>query len=131
MRVMLISDQPLTSIGLRNVLRRVEPAVDVYYAVSFAEGTRALGEQRFDAVVLDLDTHDARRLAAAARLRRQWPDLALALLAESAPAEEAVSASEFGVVPFLLKTAPHREIETALGRVVRRSAAAQPLRLTA
>jgi DNA-binding NarL/FixJ family response regulator len=124
MKVLVISDQPLTSIGMRTLLARIDGSVDVHFAISLAEAMQSLCERRYEMMILDLDIQGGRRLSGALLLRQMWPRVALALLSESQRDEEAVRTADFAAVPFLLKTASNRQLEHTFKLLVRRRAVA-------
>lgn len=114
MDVLAISDQPLTVLALRSILRQASPAAQVFDASHLGEAMSMLGEpEQFGMIVLDLDTHGVRGLSTPALLRQMWPSVPLVLLASRECDVPFVRAVELGVSGYVLKTASTEELRRA------------------
>ena len=119
MDILLISDQPLTVLALRAVLNRHEPVANVVDASHMAEAMTLLtGPQKFDLMVLDLDTHGVRPVSTTALLREMWPQMPLALLASTECDSTIVRSVDLGVCGYVLKTADADTLRSAFKQML-------------
>lgn len=115
MEALVISDQPLTVVGIRSLLRTVDPTVSVCDATHMAEAMGMLcGEHRIGLIVLDLDTHGTRPLMNIALLRDMWPCIPLAVMSSKECDSTIVQAVDLGVAGYLLKSADNDTLRAAL-----------------
>lgn len=106
MEAVVISDQPLTVLGIRSLLHAVDAAVRVCDATHMGEAMGMLsGEHRIGLIVLDLDMHGARPLMNIALLRDLWPSVPLAVISSKDCDSTIVDAVDLGVLGYLLKNA--------------------------
>jgi len=114
MDVLAISDQPLTVLALRSLLRQASPAAQVFDASHLGEAMAMLGKrEQFGMIVLDLDAHGVRCVGTPALIRQMWPSVPLVLLASRECDVSIVRAVELGVSGYVLKTARTEELRRA------------------
>lgn len=121
MRVLVISDQPLTVFALRGVLLQCDPDATVDDAAYLAEAMELLTlshRDPIDLILLDLDTHGMRRIHGATLLRQMWPDIPLAVISATEPDLDVVHAIDIGAMGYLLKTADTDTLVNALRHVM-------------
>jgi DNA-binding NarL/FixJ family response regulator len=119
MEALVISDQPLTVLGIRSLLRTVDQAVNVCDATHMGEAMGMLcGEHRIGLIVLDLDTHGARPLMNIALLRDMWPAIPLVVMSSKDCDSTIVKAVDLGVVGYLLKSTDNDTLRAALKQVL-------------
>lgn len=117
--VLAISDQPLTALALRSVLRRLDPMTVVEDASHLGEAMELLtGTRAFGLIVLDLDNHRPCEISTAALLRRMWPSIPLALLSSHECDTTIVRALSLGVSGYLLKTDDAETLHAAFSRIL-------------
>lgn len=120
MDILLISDQPLTVVALRAVLRRQVPDAQVLDAAYMAEAMTLLNEHTdVRLVVLDLDTHGVRPVSTSALLRELWPQVPLVVLASNESDAGLLESVDLGVAAYLLKTAETQALHDAFGELLR------------
>jgi len=119
MEALVISDQPLTVLGIRSLLRTVDLAVSVCDATHMGEAMGMLcGEHRIGLIVLDLDTHGSRPLMNAALLRDMWPSIPLVVMSSRESDSMIVRAIDLGVTGYLPKDADTDDLREALRLVL-------------
>ena len=121
MRVLVISDQPLTVFALRSVLQHCEPSAVVDDATYLAEAMELLTAARrhpIDLIILDLDMPAVRRVHGAMLLRQMWPDIPLAVISAIEPDLDVVRTIDIGAMGYLLKTADTDTLVNAVRHVM-------------
>lgn len=119
MEALVISDQPLTVLGIRTLLRTVDQSVAVCDATHMADAMGMLcGEHHVGLIVLDLDTRGTRPLMNIALLRDMWPNIPLAVISSKNCDSTMVKAVDLGVVGYLLKSSENDTLRTALKHVL-------------
>jgi DNA-binding NarL/FixJ family response regulator len=119
MEALVISDQPLTVLGIRSLLRAADPAVAVCDASGMADAMGMLcGEHRIGLIVLDLDTHGTRPLMNTALLRDMWSSIPLVVMSSKECDSTIVQAVDLGVVGYLLKSADNDTLRGAFRQVL-------------
>ena len=119
MKILVISDQPLTSCALHSLLRHSHPMAAVHDVARFSDAMRRLqGNLVFDFIVLDIDTHGTGRMHGAALLRRLWPDVALVIMSAVRNDDEVARAMDVGAMAYLPKTANMETLTKAFRQVI-------------
>ncbi len=96
------------------------------YADCLATASRLLGQQVFDAAVLDRNLPDGDGLALARRLRAEGNPLPLLILTARDTLEDKLVGFDAGVDDYLVKPFALQEVEVRLLALVRRSGARRP-----
>jgi DNA-binding NarL/FixJ family response regulator len=132
MEALVISDQPLIVLGLRSLLRTVDPTMIVCDAAHMGEAMGMLtGEHSVGLIVLDLDTQGARPLMNVALLREMWSGIPLVVMSSKECDSTIVQTVELGVVGYVLKSAGTDTLREAFRRVQAGEAYLPDVRLAA
>jgi PAS domain S-box-containing protein len=103
-RVLLVEDNPSDAHLVRSFLQQAErPRVTLVEAARLDEALLRLGEQRFDAILLDLFLPDARDLDALDPVRQAAPDTPIVVLTVHDEDELATRGVRAGVQDYLIK----------------------------
>ncbi len=125
-RVLLADDEPLVRAGLVSILA-TDPALRV--VAEAGDGHEALDAARrhaLDLVLLDIRMPRLDGLRTLEQLRRQLPDLPVAMLTTFADEDYVAEAAAHGAMGFLLKSDAPRELITAARAVADGGAAFSP-----
>lgn len=125
-RVLLADDEPLVRAGLVSILA-TDPALSV--VAEAGDGHEALDAARrhaLDLVLLDIRMPRLDGLRTLEQLRRELPDLPVAMLTTFADEDYVAEAAAHGAMGFLLKSDAPRELITAARAVADGGAAFSP-----
>lgn len=126
-RIMIVDDHSMIRSGLRMLLSSKEDIEVVAEASEGDEGVRAAMEHRPDVVLMDLSMpHGKDGLTAASELREQLPETAVLFLTMHDDDEYLFRAINAGAGGYVLKSAPHEELLTAIRTVARGDAYLYP-----
>ena len=120
MRILVISDQPLTVFALRTVLQQCDPAAAVDGAASLAEAMTllAVNGSSIELILFDIDMPESRRLHGAPLLHQMWPDISLAVVSAIEPDDDVVRSINIGAMGYLVKTAGAQTLMEALRQIM-------------
>jgi DNA-binding NarL/FixJ family response regulator len=105
--VLLIDDNPLYGLGLRELVKSAHPALGVSEARTFASARSLLRECGEIALILfDFKTHDSGGFVGLFQLRTEFPNIPVIVLSANADADLITRAVSFGAAGFVLKSAP-------------------------
>lgn len=116
-RVVLAEDQGMVR-GALAVLLNIEPDIEVVASARDGEeALRAVGQQRPDVLVTDIEMPRLTGLELAARVRELYPETRVMMLTTFARPGYLRRAMESGVQAYLLKDRPSAELAESLRRV--------------
>jgi DNA-binding NarL/FixJ family response regulator len=118
LRVVIADDHPLVRRALAESLTRVLGKPEITEVGSLGDATTALGEEKADLLLLDLQMPGMNGLASLTALRTSYP--AVPILVVSANEDPLIMREvlEFGASGFLPKSAPISEIGAAVGAIL-------------
>ncbi|MDQ3816020.1 MAG: response regulator, partial [Armatimonadota bacterium] len=103
-QVLLIEDNPTDVLLIEETLSAVTSAqFEVTHVERLGAALERLGEQRFDAVLLDLGLPDSQGLETFDKLHRQYPQIPIVVLTGLDDETVAVQAVQAGAQDFLVK----------------------------
>ena len=106
-QVLLIDDNPLYGLGLRELVKSAENPLGVSEARSFTRARAILRETDEIALILfDFKTHDSGGFVGLFQLRNEFPDIPVVVLSATADADIISRAVAFGAAGFVFKSAP-------------------------
>jgi len=116
MQILIITDEPLTAIGLQNTLAAGIPGrhMTVHRSSDLAAPN---GLSKYGLVLLDLETRRAARLDALSVLRRRHPSAAVAVVTGAPCDQEAQTAAHLGARAYLSKSSSLDQLGAALACV--------------
>jgi DNA-binding NarL/FixJ family response regulator len=114
LRILLAEDHSLVRAGIRRVLEDIAGVEVVGEAADGAEAFELARMARPDIVVLDISMPGIGGLDAAARFRREMPDVRVVILTMHAGEAYVLEALHAGVVGYLLKHAALEELPLAI-----------------
>ena len=117
MRIMVVVELTLFRLGLAELMRHVLPGVEVAEAADLDEATERLGEWNADVVLVDLEAAGPEARATLQQLRRDRPEVKVAVLGSASDRISALSWLEAGAHGCLPKTAGLEELCDALRTV--------------
>ena len=105
--ILLIDDNPLYGLGLRELVKNAHSALGVSEARTFASARSLLRESGEIALILfDFKTHDSGGFVGLFKLRGEFPDIPVIVLSAIADPNLISRAVAFGAAGFVLKSAP-------------------------
>lgn len=116
LRVLVVEDNPGDAQLVRVALGSNDTSFDVDHVERVGDAVERLGDERPDAVILDLNLPDSQGLDTFRRLRDAAPDMPVVILTVVSDEESAVEAVRLGAQDYLYKT---ELMGRALPRVVR------------
>jgi two-component system response regulator AlgR len=127
LRVLIVDDEPLARLRLRNLLAdSLHPAVDVVAeAGSGTEALHALASHEVDVALLDIHMPGLDGLALAKRLKAMPHPPEVVFV--TAHAEHALEAFDLAAADYLTKPVRRARLQEALGRVLQRLGHAMPM----
>lgn len=118
-RVLLIDANAIFRLGLREVIKSVEPALVVSEADNFARGRILLRELSDIALImLDIRVPDSGGFAGLFQLRSEFPDIPIIMLANDPKTDQVSRAVTFGAAGIIQKSAPCDAILQSLKRIL-------------
>ena len=118
LRILLVDDQPLFRVGMRNILEQepdfevVAEADDARTAVDAALGTSP------DVVLMDLSLPSPGGIETTQRIKRELPSTAIVVLAVDEDEDALFEAIKAGAAAFILKDIAPEDLVTIIRRVV-------------
>ncbi len=116
-RVLVADDHAVVRRGLRQILEETPDIVVAGEAATAPEVMRAVQDQRWDAVVLDISLHGANGIELLADIRREHPNLPVLILTVYSEEQYAVRAIKAGAAGFLTKDSAPDKLVEALRKV--------------
>ena len=118
MKLLVVEDHPVTRLGVRQLVCERWPDAELVEVPLAADAATRLGNEAFDAVVLDLNLPDTQGLEGLIRLRRIAPDTPLLVLSAHAERAYAARSLQEGAQGYLNKDRAPEELVAAIDRVV-------------
>lgn len=126
-KIIIVDDHAMVRSGLKMLLSGKEDIEVAAEASEGDEGIRAALEHRPDVVLMDLSMpHGKDGLTAASELKKQLPDVAILMLTMHDDDEYLFRAINAGASGYVLKSAPHEELLTAIRSVAKGDAYLYP-----
>lgn len=126
-KIIIVDDHAMVRTGLKMLLSGKEDIEVAAEASEGDEGIRAALEHRPDVVLMDLSMpHGKDGLTAASELKKQLPDVAILMLTMHDDDEYLFRAINAGASGYVLKSAPHEELLTAIRSVAKGDAYLYP-----
>lgn len=114
-KVLLITDTQLVAMAIEMVLEPQANGIELVWRVSTPQGlAECVNGPPLDMIVIDLDTHGARRLGLAKRVIGLQRRARVVTLTGSPSDEEAAQAEALDVDAYLRKDMPNAELAAAL-----------------
>lgn len=127
-RVLLIDSNAICRLGLREVVKAIEPELAVSEADSLARACRILREKRDIAlIVLDIRVPDSDGLLGLFQLRSEFPDIPIIMLTNDPKTDQINRAVAFGVAGIVEKSAPCEAILQSLKRILSGHSCPKPI----
>ncbi|HMH63948.1 MAG TPA: response regulator transcription factor [Rhizomicrobium sp.] len=106
-QALLVDDNPLFRLGLRELIKAAQPKLAISEVETFA-GARALLRESRDValILLDIKVPDCGGFVGLFQLRKEFPQIPIIVLSTSGNAETVSRAVAFGAAGFILKSAP-------------------------
>jgi DNA-binding NarL/FixJ family response regulator len=118
-KALVVDDHPLIQEAVGNVLREIDAAAEIAVAGDMERGFAIAGDGRdLDVVLLDLDLPGLSGIAALKRLRRQMPDVPVAIISATDDARTVIAAIEAGAAGFIPKSSSNDVMVSALQLVL-------------
>ena len=116
LRILLVDDEPSVRKVYGETLRAA--ARDVLAVADAGSAWRALEQERFDAVLLDLRLPDEDGLTLLDRIHERWPELPVAVVTAHGDVATAVEAMRRGARDFVLKPSRPDALRTLVARLL-------------
>jgi len=117
-KVLVADDHAVVRRGLRQILAETKDIEVAAEAASGPEVLRLVREQRFNAVILDVNLGSANGLELLAEIRRERPDVPVLILTVYSAEQYGVRALRAGAAGFLTKESAPDQLVDALRKVV-------------
>ena len=114
--ILITDDHPLFRSALRHAVAKVWPDAAIMEADSVA-GTRQVGQDGVELLLLDLHMRDSDGLAALMDFRADWPAVPVVVVSGSEEPQIAAAARQLGATGFIPKSADLATMREALERV--------------
>lgn len=119
--LVLVQNNPLMRLALRELARRVAPELGFMEVDSFARAREVLaGGPEISLVLLDTTVPDCGGFVGLYHLRQQWPNIPVIVIAANADADSVSRAVAFGAAGYIERSASCEVIERALSSIVQR-----------
>ena len=105
--VLLVDDNPLFRLGLREVIKSAQPELSVIECETLL-GARAIlrEKQNVALVILEIKVHDCGGFFGLFELRREFPSIPVVICSSSVDSESVSRAVAFGAAGYISKSAP-------------------------
>lgn len=122
MRFLIVDDHPLFREALRSALRLVHMEADIFEATSIEGALDVIAAQGdFDLALLDLSLPGTTGFAGLIAMRTAHPKLPVVVISGHEEPVLVREAMSLGIVGYIPKSAPRRELERAIGDVLKGS----------
>ena len=119
MNILLVEDHPIFRFGVAQLIRQRWPEAVISEAGSMAQALDAARQNRWQAVVADLNLPDAQGVEIVSQLLRISPDLRLLVLSLNAEMAYAQRVLQMGAAGYLAKDRASHELLAALEQVMK------------
>lgn len=117
-RVLLAEDHPLILMGIRYAINQIFPDAEVVRADNFSKTLRAIDDQEFGLLVLDIDIPGGDKVEMIHMIRRKCPTLPILINSSYDERLYALPYLRAGANGFISKTASEEEFKAAVEAVV-------------
>ena len=118
MKVVIADDHWMVRESLKQVMRRLEQAIEIHEAESFEEAARTLARHPdVDLMLIDLVMPGFESFAGLKRLRKEFPTVPVVVVSVHEDSEHVMRSLEQGVIGYIPKSAGAPEVERALERI--------------
>lgn len=122
MRFLIVDDHPLFREALRSAVRLVHAGADVFEATSIEGALDVIAAQGdFDLALLDLSLPGTTGFAGLVTIRTAHPRLPVVVISGHEEPVLVREAMSLGIVGYIPKSTPRRELERAIGEVLKGS----------
>ncbi len=118
MKVLVVDDHPLTRIGVRQLIEREWPTVELSEAETLADALGYLDREVPDLIVLDLALPDTTGIEGVRRVRERAPNSPVLILSQNPESMYAAKLLQLGVGGYLPKDQSSAELITAVRRIL-------------
>lgn len=114
MRILIVDDHALIREGISLMIHAVRPDAEIVQAVSCSEGIAAAASGPFDLALVDLQLPDQPGFFALETLKREHPELPIAVVSGLEDRDTVIRALEVGAKAFIPKSADASKIQEAV-----------------
>lgn len=114
MKVLIIEDEPLTVLGLKQTIKDINPKVMVQAVASLESAYEIASTTHFELVILDIDIRGKAGTGNVQKLKADLPDSAILVITDLDEATYGLPYMQAGADGFLWKLAPSSQFETAI-----------------
>jgi len=118
MRVLLVDDHAIVRTGLKQILQAESDKYEVGEASDRNSALEALRQNKWDAVVLDINLPGRNGIEILKEVKRIWPELPVLILSMHSEDEYAIRAMKSGAAGYLTKETAAESLVEALEKVV-------------
>lgn len=118
MKVLIVDDHPLTRIGIRQLIEREWPAVELAEAESLADALTCLDQWTPDLILLDFALPDTTGVEGVRCVLERVPTVPVLILSQSQESIYATKLLQLGVRGYLPKYQACNELVTAVRRIL-------------
>ena len=118
-KLLIVDDEQIEREGLRVILGRSFPGLDIAEAKNGREAVGMAGELQPDVILMDIKMPGMNGLEAVERIRADDPDIKFVMVTAYDTFEYARSAIKLGVKDYLLKPSKAAEIVATVGKVLK------------
>lgn len=118
-KLLIVDDEQIERDGLRAILGRSFPDLDIAEAKNGKTAVRMTEELQPDAILMDIKMPGMSGLEAVERIRADYPDIKFVMVTAYDTFEYARSAIKLGVKDYLLKPSKAAEIVATVGKVLK------------
>lgn len=114
MNILIIEDEPLTVLGLKQKIAEVNPQAEIDTASSFERGFEIAGHRPFQLIILDIDIRGKAGTGAVQRLKEGFPETAILIITDLDEKVYGLPYMKAGADGFLWKLATSVQFEEAI-----------------
>lgn len=114
MRILIVDDHALIREGISLMIRAIRPEVEIVHAVSCSDGIAAASRAPFDLALVDLQLPDQPGFVALETLRREHPELPIAVVSGLEDRDTVIRALDAGAKAFIPKSADASKTQEAV-----------------
>jgi DNA-binding NarL/FixJ family response regulator len=118
-QILLVDDNSIFRLGLRELIREAQPDLGIVEAETFSAARKLLREDaQISGVILDIKVPDCGGFVGLFQLRTEFPGIPVIVLSSSSDADAVSRAMAFGAAGFIARSAPCNEIVRILKSAV-------------
>jgi DNA-binding NarL/FixJ family response regulator len=119
-KILLVDDNPLFRLGLREIIRSVQPKVSVLETETLFEARALLKKKKagVSLIILDIKVRDCGGFVGLFELRKEFPHIPVMVSAVNADSESVSRAVAYGASGFISKSAPCEVVAQMLKNVL-------------